>query len=334
MKDLKLLTKFSIHKRSIIICIAIAVWTMWLSLLGTQEAISYLMDYWTIAVTMIFGSTVAGGTSLGGGAVAFPVFTKVLQISPDDAKMFSLAIQSIGMTSAAIAIILTGIRVDWRVIRWGSIGGAIGMALGATLLAPILPPDVIKMSFTVMLASFGVTLLALNRLPRDFHLEMPIWTANEQKIWLLAGMMGGIMSSLVGSGIDVFCFSVMVILFRFCERVATPTSVILMATNAVFGFAFHAFILDSFMEPVQSYWLAAIPVVVVGAPLGAMLCNLLNRQTIANILIGLICVEILSSLLLVHVSTLAVYSSLFAMLVFSGLNYWMYRTNIYQNDRA
>ncbi|MFL6307311.1 MAG: hypothetical protein ACJ72H_27575 [Candidatus Sulfotelmatobacter sp.] len=33
-----------------------------------------------VAVTMIFGSLVGGGTSEGGGAIAFPVFTKLLHI--------------------------------------------------------------------------------------------------------------------------------------------------------------------------------------------------------------------------------------------------------------
>jgi len=324
--------KISVRKRTVTICIALTVWTIWLSLLGINRAISYVMEYWEIALTMIFGSAVSGGTSLGGAAVIFPVFTKILHIDPSEAKIFSLAIQSIGITAAAIGIVLTGIRVDWRVICWGSIGGLIGMVFGAILLAPVLPPDVIKMSFTVLLASFGITLLALNRLPREVHLGMPIWTANERIIWLLAGTMGGIISSLVGSGINIFCFSVMVILFRFCERVATPTSVILMATNAVFGFAFYAWILNDFIEPVRSYWLAAIPVVVVGAPLGAILSSLLTRQTLANIVIGLISLEIISSLLLVEMTSLAIYSSLIAMMFFSGLNYWMYRTNIYSKE--
>jgi len=324
--------KISIRKRTVTICIAVTVWTIWLSLLGIERAISYVMEYWEIALTMIFGSAVAGGTSLGGSAVVFPVFTKILNITPSDAKIFSLAIQSIGITAASIGIILTGIRVDWKVIFWGSIGGIIGMVFGASLLAPVLPPDVIKISFTVILASFGITLLALNRLPREVHLGMPIWTANERIIWLLAGTIGGMISSLVGSGINVFCFSVMVILFRFCERVATSTSVILMAINAVFGFAFHALVLNSFIEPIRSYWLAAVPVVVVGAPLGAILSSLLNRQTLANIVIGLIAIEIISSLLLVEMSSLAIYSSLIAMMFFSGLNYWMYRTNIYSKE--
>jgi hypothetical protein len=53
-------------------------------------------------VRLSFGSMIAGGTSLGGGAVAFPVFTKVLHITPYDAKVFSLAIQSVGMSAASL----------------------------------------------------------------------------------------------------------------------------------------------------------------------------------------------------------------------------------------
>ncbi|OAD19453.1 Permease [Candidatus Thiomargarita nelsonii] len=56
---------------------------------------------------MIFGSMIAGGTAMGGGAVAFPVFTKILDITPHDAKVFSLAIQGIGMTAASVTIFLT-----------------------------------------------------------------------------------------------------------------------------------------------------------------------------------------------------------------------------------
>jgi len=43
---------------------------------------------------------------------------------------------------------------------------------------------------------------------------MPVWTVQERKIWLMAGLLGGMMSGIVGSGIDVFTFSVMVVMFR------------------------------------------------------------------------------------------------------------------------
>ena len=45
---------------------------------------------------MIFGATIAGMTSEGGGAVAFPVMTLALGIKPSVARDFSLMIQSCG----------------------------------------------------------------------------------------------------------------------------------------------------------------------------------------------------------------------------------------------
>ena len=325
--------KVLVSQNTVLISIALLVWSTWLILLGAKEAFSYLLNNWEIALTMVFGSAIAGGTSLGGGAVAFPVFTKILHIPPSDAKILSLAIQSVGMTAAATTIFLTGIKVELRVILWGSLGGFLGVFVGSAFLAPFVPPDVIKMSFTVMLTSFAITLLKLNQKPRELYQAMPVWRVKEQRIWLIVGFLGGVMSGLVGSGIDVFTFSVMVVLFGLCEKVATPTSVILMAVNAIAGFILQVFVFQDFIDPVRSYWFAAIPVVVVGAPLGAICCNLLPRETIANILIGLICIEVISSLLVINLTFIVIYSSLIALVVFSCLNYWMYRTKIFAQNQ-
>ena len=143
-----------LSKRLVLLLITLTVWAGWLSILGHQDAISHLISHGEIALTMVFGSIIAGGTSVGGGAVAFPVLTKCLEISPHDAKVFALAIQSVGMSAASLAIWMTGIRVEGRIIRWGSLGGSLGIALGAGVIAPLLPADVIKMSFTTMLTSF------------------------------------------------------------------------------------------------------------------------------------------------------------------------------------
>lgn len=53
--------------------------------------------YYELPVTMILGATVAGMTSEGGGAVAFPVMTLLLHIDPVVARDFSLMIQSCGL---------------------------------------------------------------------------------------------------------------------------------------------------------------------------------------------------------------------------------------------
>jgi len=45
---------------------------------------------------MVFGAMIAGATSEGGGAVAFPVMTLALNISSTIARDFSIMIQSCG----------------------------------------------------------------------------------------------------------------------------------------------------------------------------------------------------------------------------------------------
>ncbi len=326
---MKFFPHLTMSKGIIVLAIAISFWTAWLVILGYQEAFHHLISNWQIALTMLFGSIIAGGTSIGGGAVAFPVFTKLLHIPTHDAKAFSLAIQSVGMSAASLAICLTGIRVEWQVIRWGSLGGFLGIFIGLGY-APVLPPDVLKMSFTIMLSSFAMTLFALNKDVRQCHLSVPTWSFLERGLFLLAGLLGGIMSGLVGNGIDIFIFSMMVLLFRISEKGATLTSVVLMAINAVAGLALQVFVFNDFTEQVCGYWLAAIPIVVVGAPLGAIFCSLLRRETIANILIYLIFIEMVTSVLLIPLRPIVVYSSLTALIIFSSLNYWMYRTQAYE----
>lgn len=318
----------SLSKFKIALTISIVVWIIWLTVLGFRDSFSNLIENWEVAVTMIFGSAIAGGTSLGGGAVAFPVFTKLLHIAPADARVFSLAIQSIGMSAASLTIWMSGITVEWRIVRWGSLGGFLGIFLGLRFFAPIFPPDAIKMSFTLLLASFAMTLWVLNQKIKQRNSTITVWRVREKQLFCLAGVMGGIISGLVGNGIDILLFSVMVLLFRLSEKIATSTSVVLMAINAIAGFALQVFFFQDFGEPVLSYWLAAIPIVVIGAPLGAILCNRLSRQTIANFLISLISLELVTSLLLIPPRAIVIYSSVVTLIVFSGLNYWMYRTGM------
>ena len=322
-------TVFSNHFVGVSILVALTVWTVWLTLAGPIRAISNLAANWEAAVTMIIGSMVAGGTSMGGGAVAFPVFTKVLHVPPNEAKVFSLAIQSIGMSAASITILAMKTKVEWRFIRWASLGGVPGVILSSVFFAPVLPSNVIKFSFTMMVCSFGIVLFALNRTRRGRNLAIPAWGGREQVFSLIAGLWGGIVSGLVGSGMDIVGFSIMVLLFGLCEKVSTPTSVILMAINAVVGFILHLCFIGDFVEPVTNYWLAAVPVVVVGAPAGAILCNLMKPKTIAKMLMGLILIELVSSLLLIPLSTKLLGYCLFVFAIFSSIYCWMYKSKIY-----
>ncbi|MCK5478623.1 MAG: sulfite exporter TauE/SafE family protein [Methylococcales bacterium] len=301
---------------------ALSVWAAWYSY-SFPYSFSNIEQNWPITLTMIFGSFIAGATSEGGGAIAFPVFTKVLNISPLDAKVFSLAIQSIGMMAATLTIIVMRVTVEWRLVFWASFGGLFGVALGSMVIAPLMPPALLKMLFTAMIVSFALTLALLNWKQRLYNQSLPVFSWREKLIVVLTGFLGGIMTGLVGNGIDIICFSVMVLLFRLSEKVSTPTSVVLMAFNSLAGFALHLFVIGGFTSQVENYWLAAIPVVVVGAPLGAYFCTRLNNKTIASLLITLIMIELISSLSLIPLTGMIVSISLAVFLLFSFIYYRM-----------
>lgn len=310
------------------IVFALGVWAGWF-LYTWPDSYQVIEQHWQVSVTMIFGSFIAGATSEGGGAIAFPVFTKLLQISPGDARVFSLAIQSVGMVAASVAILMMRINVLWPVIGWVSLGGIPGFIIGSVFLANLVPSDFIRMLFTMMAVSLAFSLSYLNTGFRLGNTRISKTGKKEVTLLLLVGMLGGIVSALVGSGIDMLCFSVLVLLFRISESIATPTSVILMAIHSVFGILMHLFILDGVNEQVQAYWLAAIPVVVIGAPLGAFFCTRLQNLHIRYLLMALIVIELCSSLWILSFDTVLIVFSLSLWLIFSSTLFWMSKTSTY-----
>jgi len=310
---------------------AVVVWGAWL-VYTYPDSWSVIQNYWQVSVTMIFGSIIAGATSEGGGAIAFPVFTKMLQISPADAKVFSLAIQSVGMVAASVAIIMMRVQVLWRVIIWVSLGGVFGLFVGSVLLTPVLASDSVRMLFTVMAVSLAFTLIRLSTGFRLNHRSMPEINLRETGLLLVVGIVGGTISGSVGSGIDMICFSVLVLLFRISESIATPTSVILMAINSVFGVLLHIYFFSGINAQVQAYWLAAVPIVVVGAPLGAYFCSRMHYLHIRYLLIALICIELVTSLWLLTFDRALIIFSISMLVLFLVVMISMSRAQFYARD--
>jgi uncharacterized membrane protein YfcA len=161
------------------------------------------------------------------------------------------------------------------------------------------------------------------------HKAFPRVGRNEIAILMLTGFIGGMMSGLVGSGIDIITFMTMVLLFRLDEKVATPTTVLLMTSNTLVGFFTHLLVLDTFTPTVQGYWLAAVPVVVIGAPLGAYICASLSRRVIANVLIGLIAIEFVSTLVIIPMSPKVMLTAGLSLAVCGLINWAMCRVDWY-----
>jgi uncharacterized protein len=310
--------------------IALLVWAAWL-IFGGHLAIQHLIGDWRVALTMVFGSLVGGGTSEGGGAIAFPIFTKVLHIAPRDARNFSLAIQSVGMGAATLSILYLRIPIERRVLLWAGIPGIAGVTLGTYFIAPHIPPVFVRTSFTVLVSSMGVALLLVNREKSVLRNQrLPVLGAREKSILIVAGLIGGAISALVGTGVNSVIFMVMVLLFRVSEKIATPTTVILMTMVTIPGFLLHLLLLKDFSPTVMGYWLAAVPVAVVAAPAGALICSYMKRHSIVYLLLLLIALEFLSTALLVPMSASVISVSLITLMICGFIDWAMSRSERYR----
>jgi uncharacterized membrane protein YfcA len=153
----------------------------------------------------------------------------------------------------------------------------------------------------------------------------------ERLVLFGVGMLGGLISGMLGSGLEIIVFSVLVLWFRLCEKAATPSVVVMMALTSWAGFAITV-AGGRFAAPVTEYWLAAVPIVVMGAPLGVYVCSRMSRLLVVRTLISLILLELLSSLWLIPLTWLIAGASLGLFAAFSSVYYLMYRSRRYVAD--
>jgi uncharacterized membrane protein YfcA len=266
--------------------------------------------FFALSITMVFGSFIAGATSEGGAAVAFPVMTLILGIQPLIARDFGLMIQSVGMVAASFTIVILRVTISYRAVAFVSLGGMLGSALAIEVLFARISPPYLKLWFCCIWMSFAISLWLLNRhVSRPTFDGLPGYTNTDDStsggsgsargsgngngiddaprmttaVLLLAGVIGGCLSGLTGSGIDMASFSVLTLLFRVSEKVATPTSVVIMGISSVFGFFFRGVVSsEGLSDAAWSYWLVCVPIVVVGAPFGAFVGRTLHRLTLAR----------------------------------------------------
>ncbi len=265
------------------------------------QAWHILAENWLLAVVMAIGSFVAGASSEGGGAVAFPVMTLVLDIPPAIARNFSLGIQSVGMTAAAYFVLRQKIPTESRYLMIAGITGAIGMVVGTFFLVPIVPVAHTKMLFVMVWLSFAVVLFYINEVNHNTAIDrLPRLRPSDVVLLMISGLLGGGLSAIVGSGLDIVTFSVVTMRFGLSEKTATPTSVVLMASNSVIGFFLHTIILRDFGPQAYSYWLTCIPVVLIGAPLGAWFVSQQGRKFIVRFLYVIIVVQFIGACFVVR----------------------------------
>jgi uncharacterized membrane protein YfcA len=252
--------------------------------------------HWPITLAMFFGSYLAGSTPMGGGSVGFPILVLLLGEPARLGRDFSFAVQSLGMGSAVLYMLVSGRALAWGVLRWAFLGSLIGTPIGLLLLAPHSTEVQVELIFAVVWAAFGVmTLLRLRELAMQTGMLSP-GPGAQRAAGLGVGLVGGAcLAALTGVGVDMLLYSVLVLLFRADLRLAIPSAVTLMAFTSLVGLATRSLLAAieparaGFLPGLWEYWLAAAPIVVVGAPLGALAVRLVSRVLTLR-LVSLLCV--------------------------------------------
>ena len=174
-------------------------------------------------------------------------------------------------------------------LRAALLGSLIGTPLGILLLAPMVPPLYVKLLFAVIWMSFG--LLHLQRIDEVTQHEgiTPHAVRFDHRAGFLIGLIGGFsVASVTGVGIDMLIYSVLVLLCHADLRIAIATSVVLMAFTSVVGILFK--VTTGVVQPeTLGNFLAAAPIVALGAPFGALIVRRIGRRP-TLVVVSILCV--------------------------------------------
>ncbi len=251
--------------------------TVWAILFYTFNNLAFLFEHWYYPATMVVGAFVAGSTPEGGGAVAFPVLSIFLNIDRVLARDFSLMIQSIGMTSASI-FILTRKDIDLRSFKpllWFVPVAFAGFVAGMLTLQTI-QVYIIQALFLSLIATFA-TFYYFSSHRGKFHYYQPSGSRELLATGALL-FLGGMCTSLFGTGADILLYTLLVTRYSMNERTATQLSVILMASLSIMGYVYRGLIDQGLTGYQIQTWLCAFPVVLFMAPLGAYVLAKFDKE--------------------------------------------------------
>ncbi|MEE2729771.1 MAG: sulfite exporter TauE/SafE family protein [Pseudomonadota bacterium] len=253
-------------------------YAVWLATVIYQDQWQTIQEHWPIALSMALGSYAAGSTPMGGGTVGFPVLVMLFDMPAMMGRDFSFAVQSIGMTSASILILVRRQPLAWAMLEGALLGALIGTPLGIFLVAPYVPELWIKLLFAVIWASFGI--LHLFRLDEiSGHTGMTdLGERWDFKVGFMIALFSTLcVASVTGVGIDMVLYSALVLLCRADLKIAIPSSVVIMAFTSIIGVMVN-WLGGGFQPGVYENWLAAAPIVILGAPAGVLIVNWIGRK--------------------------------------------------------
>jgi uncharacterized protein len=263
-----------------------AALTTWGLLFYFFDSVKFFLEHWYYAAMMVGGAFVAGFTPEGGGAVAFPVLSVFLKVDRVLARDFSMMIQSIGMTSASIFILTqaTTKPKDYKPLFAFVPVCAVGTLLGFLFLQKI-PVYIIQAMFLSLSATFVITYYLSDHRGTQETVNI---TSNIDYFYLgVVLIIGGMISSLFGTGGDVVLYLLLITHFNMTVKKATRMSIVLQASISILGYGYRAFVDHGLTNYQIKTWLCAFPVVLFMAPFGVYVLSRLHVNWMLRFIIAL-----------------------------------------------
>ena len=260
--------------------------SIWIVLFSVFNSVRFFLEHWYYAAMMVGGAFVAGFTPEGGGAVAFPVLSVFLHVDRVLARDFSMMIQSIGMTSASI-FILTHKDTDpsdYKPLLVFVPVCAVGTLLGFQFLQKI-PVYIIQAMFLSLSVTFVIAYYFSDHRGAETRVKVK---SNLDVAYLgFVLIVGGMVSSLFGTGGDVVLYLLLVSHFDMTAKKATRISIFLQASISILGYSYRAFVDHGLTNYQIRTWLCAFPVVLFMAPFGVYVLAKLHVDWMLRFIIAL-----------------------------------------------
>jgi uncharacterized membrane protein YfcA len=272
----------------------IIFYVIWVLLIVNCDKILDVFSHWPVSLAMAGGSMVAGSSPVAGGTVGFPMLVYFSQQPPTLGKYFCVAIQSVGMLSASIYILMKNRAVHWRALQAAMLGSAIWLPIAMAFLAPGIGDRSLKILFAVMYGAFGLIHLVYMRWIVSNHRNTFPFQWIDFVIFFVAGMLAGTLTAFLGVGPDIVLYCTLVFFYRCDIKQAIPTATLFMAFNSIVAvvvllvMARESIPVRGSLQAMYYYWLAVAPVVVLGAPVGSMISRKVPRIYILW-LVGILC---------------------------------------------
>jgi uncharacterized membrane protein YfcA len=175
-----------------------------------------------------------------------------------------------------IFILCRRVTIQGRFLAWTIVGAAAGISAGVFAIAGHVQPSFVKLTFACLCASFGILMMAKERDFSSLSGGGPLKSQAVLRTGLIVGFIGGVIASMIGVGVEMILYTALVLSYRCDVKVAIPTAVSAMALTSIMGVGARMWA-GHISGDVTMKFLAAVPLVIFGAPIGTYLVTIIPR---------------------------------------------------------